>query len=387
MFETPVDLSRNVYCFLGIPVDNVGMREAVERVETAIKLRTPYLIATPNTNFLVSSMFDEAFRETLVFSDLCLPDGMWLMWLARLVGIPIKTRIAGSDLLEMIKLERPQDNPLNIFLFGGQEGAAEKASQAINDRGDAMQCVGFANPGFVAVEQMSGDDTMASVNSSHADFLLVALGAKKGQSWLHMNHARLTIPVRAHLGATINFYSGTIKRAPQFIQRCGLEWAWRIKEEPALWRRYLHDGFYAGVLLFSKILPLLAWTFYLKLSAEMRPLELTLTETDSMGQRVISLAGALTSGNVEKAVAAFHAAISEDLDVVVDLSGARAVDARFLGMLLMLQKRLRLIGRTAHFVGASRRIEFLIGLYGFPLPAAGAKPYSASQIAVMSVES
>ena len=171
------DLSRNVYCLFGIPIDNVGMRETVERIETAVRLQAPFLIATPNVNFLVMSAFDEAFRETLVFSDLCVPDGMPLVWLSRLVGIPVKKRVAGSDILEMVQRGRSADRPLNVFLFGGAEGAAEKASQAINRRGDAVRCVGFANPGFVQVENMSDDDTIGAINASRADFLYIHMGA------------------------------------------------------------------------------------------------------------------------------------------------------------------------------------------------------------------
>lgn len=111
----PDDLSRNVYCLFGVPIDNVGMRETVERIETAVKLRAPFLVATPNVNFLVVSASDEAFRETLVFSDLCVPDGMPLVWLSRLVGIPIKKRVAGSDILEMVKRGRSKDRPPRRF--------------------------------------------------------------------------------------------------------------------------------------------------------------------------------------------------------------------------------------------------------------------------------
>ena len=384
----PDDLSRDVYCLFGIPIDNVGMRETVERVETAVALRNPFLIATPNVNFLVMSASDEAFRETLVFSDLCVPDGMPLVWLGRLVGVPVKKRVAGSDILEMVKRGRTKDRPLNLFLFGGADGAAEKASQAINLRGDALRGVGFVNPGFVQVEQMSGAETIAAVNASRADFLVAALGARKGQLWLHQNHARLEIPVRAHLGAVMNFYSGTVRRAPRFLQRCGLEWAWRIKEEPALWRRYVHDGFHLATLLFSRVPPLLAWSIYLRLSGQARRAKLTVTETDAIGHRVISLAGSLTSGNVEKAVAAFRVAVSDDTEVVVDLSKARAVDARFVGMFLMLEKTLRLSGRRAVFVGASRRVAFLMRLYGFPVLRAAPTPKvdRASQIAMTSAE-
>ena len=86
-----------------------------------------------------------------------------------------------------------------------------------------------------------------------ADFLAVSLGAKKGQLWLHRNHQRLTVPVRAHLGVTVNFQAGTVKRAPPRLRAWGLEWLWRIKEEPHLWRRYAHDGWVLLGLIFTRV--------------------------------------------------------------------------------------------------------------------------------------
>src|SRR5262249_60148195 len=86
------------------------------------------------------------------------------------------------------------------------------------------------------------DDVMDGVNASGGVFLLVALGSRKGQIWLLRNHDRLQIPVRAHLGATLHFAAGTIRRAPAIVAKLGLEWLWRIKEEPHLWRRYWRDG-------------------------------------------------------------------------------------------------------------------------------------------------
>src|SRR5580692_3482738 len=83
------DLSREVYCMLGIPVDDIRMPSTVERIEAAIANKRPFLLSTPNLNFLMNSQSDASFRETLVFSDLCPPDGMPLLWIGRLIGIPL----------------------------------------------------------------------------------------------------------------------------------------------------------------------------------------------------------------------------------------------------------------------------------------------------------
>jgi N-acetylglucosaminyldiphosphoundecaprenol N-acetyl-beta-D-mannosaminyltransferase len=369
MSDFPDDLARDVFCLLGTPVDGIAMQESVDRIDAAIKTRTPFLVSTPNINFIVNAARDGAFKETLVFSDLCLPDGMWLVRLGRLLGIPLASRVAGSDLLEALKARRTREDPVRLCLFGGTDSAGRGASMAINARDDGLRCAGAVNPGFGSIEDMSADGLLSAVNSTEADFLLVALGAQKGQAWLHANHARLTAPVRAHLGATINFYAGSVKRAPRRWQRWGLEWAWRIKEEPQLWRRYAHDaGAVAGMFL-HRIAPLLLWSLYLRLAGE----GLTIKEGVGRGRRVISLAGALTGANAAAIASALRAATSAGDDFILDLSGARAVDARFAGLLWMLHKTLARRGRKARIEGAPPLIRRLLALYGFELePPAGA---------------
>src|SRR5262249_51052243 len=157
-----------------------------------------------------------------LLSDLCPADGMLIVWIARLLGIPIKQRIAGSDFFDAIKATGNPTKPLKVFLFGGAEGAASAASCALNARPTGLSCAGSLYPGFGSVEEMSRADIIHNVNSSNADFLAVSLGAKKGQLWLLRNHHRLLIPVRAHLGAAVNFEAGTLRRAPLFMQQFGL---------------------------------------------------------------------------------------------------------------------------------------------------------------------
>ena len=362
------DLTRNVFCLLGTPVDNIGMSEALDRVETAIQTRTPFLVATPNVNFIVNAALDDEFKKTLVFSDLCLPDGMWLVRLSRLLDIPIADRVAGADLLEALKSRRTGEDPVKVCFFGGADAAGERAREAINARDDGLRCVGAVNPGFGSVEEMSAEGLLSAVNSAEADFLLVALGAKKGQMWLHANHDRLTAPVRAHLGATINFYAGAIKRAPQRLQRWGLEWAWRIKEEPLLWRRYAYDGGAIALMFAHRVAPLLLWSIYLRLRRQWVGERLIL-EDANRGRGEISLAGALTAANAAAIAAALRSAISAHGDLILDLSGARAVDARFAGLLWMLHKTLARRGRTARIKGAPFLIRWMLALYGFEIPA------------------
>jgi len=97
--------------------------------------------------------------------------------------------------------------------------------------------VGSMDPGFGTVESMSTDETLAEINRHNIDVIIVSLGAGKGQAWIEANRHKLNAPIISHLGAVINFFAGTVHRAPQWVQKQGLEWCWRILQEPSLWKR------------------------------------------------------------------------------------------------------------------------------------------------------
>jgi N-acetylglucosaminyldiphosphoundecaprenol N-acetyl-beta-D-mannosaminyltransferase len=361
---TPDDLSREVYCVLGIPVDVIEMPAVLRRIETAVASRAPFLISTPNLNFLVNSQSDSDFRESLLLSDLCPADGFSLVWIARLVGVSIKHRVAGSDFFDTISNEYSSAKPLKLFLFGGEEGVAAMASRSLNARQGGLYCVGSLCPGFGSSEEMSRYEIIDRINASNADFLAVSLGAKKGQLWLMRNHHRLLIPVRAHLGASINFQAGTLRRAPPIMREIGLEWLWRIKEEPYLWRRYWHDGSVLLRLLIARVLPLAIGTWWLQRKYGRHRQDLIITQAVSHESVTVSLSGPATARHVDRIITAFRDAIAMRKPIVIDFSNTHAVDARFLGLLLMLRKSVKGGGANPIFAGLSPGLKRVFRLSG-----------------------
>jgi N-acetylglucosaminyldiphosphoundecaprenol N-acetyl-beta-D-mannosaminyltransferase len=358
------DLSREVYCILGMPIDAVEMLSVVRRIEMAATSKTPFFISTPNLNFLVNSQGNPEFRETLLLSDLCPADGMSIICLAWLIGIPINNRIAGCDIFDALKTEHDFEKPLKVFIFGGAEGIALAASRSLNAEQSGLCCVGSHYPGFGSVDEMSQCDILDKINSSDADLLVASLGAQKGQLWLQRNHHQLRIPVRTHLGALINFEAGTLKRAPALIQRLGLEWLWRIKEEPHLWRRYWNDGRVLLRLLVTRVLPLAIWTRWLRLKYGGRERNLVITQHHGDESVTVRLAGSATARYVDMIIAAFRDAIAMKKRIMIDFSNTRAVDARFLGLLLMLRKKLKDDGASAVLIGLSPELRRIFRLNG-----------------------
>jgi len=362
----PDDLSRDVYCMLGVPLDAIGMPGALSRIEAAARGKTRFLISTPNLNHFVLSRSDREFRESLVLSDLCTTDGMPIVWIARLAGIAIKSRTAGADIFDALRSEVSPARSLKIFLFGGPEGVAEIAARALNSRPGGVEVVGWLYPGFCSAEEMSRNDIIDRINSSGADFLVVALGSQKGNLWLQRNHHRLRIPVRAHFGAALNFQAGTVRRAPRVMQKLGLEWLWRIKEEPYLWKRYWNDGSVMLSLMFTHVLPFVFWTWWLRRRCE-RTEDLIITQADGSETITLSLSGPANAQHVAKAIPAFREATATRKQITLDFSNVRAIDARFLGLLLMLKKKLKADGAAPRFIGVSPLLAKIFWLGGLDL--------------------
>jgi len=248
------DFQRDIYCILGMPIDSADTKQTVEIIESSAKNNQRCFLSTVNLNFFVQSLKQDDFHNSLVQSDLSVADGQPILWLAKCLGVPLRERVAGSTLFEQLQT-RQNAQEISVFFFGGQDNVAEKAMLKMNTKSNGLTCVGALNPGIGSIEEMSTPKILESINSVTTDFVVVSLGAKKGQAWIMENISKLNAPVVSHLGAVVNFVEGSVARAPTFIQNSGLEWAWRIKEEPVLWKRYFFDGIQLIRILLSRVIP------------------------------------------------------------------------------------------------------------------------------------
>lgn len=313
-------------------------------------------------NFLVASQSDSEFRESLLRSDLCPVDGTPIVWIARLLGIPISKRVSGSDIFEALKVAPQTRCSPRVFLLGGAPGVAKAAAEALKSTPQGIISVGYLNPGYGGIEEMSGSRIIDAVNSSNADLLVVALGAKKGQLWLIKNHCRLKVPVRSHLGATINFQAGIYKRAPLFTRKLGLEWLWRIKEEPHLWRRYWDDGRVLLSLMFKNVLPLAAGAGWRRLKGQN---EFAFKISRVSDVTSITLRGALVAVHVERLIDVFRDALGSNRPIIVNLAEVSQIDCRIFGLFLMVRKQALELNLKFQFTGIAPRLERLFRLNRF----------------------
>lgn len=348
---------RDVYCLLGLPFDKTSLENAIERVSEAVYSRDACFLSTPNLNFAVAAQSDDAFYTSVAESDFVVADGMPLIWVAKLLGLPFKERVAGSTLFEALQ-KKQSERPIKVFFFGGEQGIAKLAHQRINTDDCNIESCGFYDPGFVPLVEMSSPAIINKINSAAPDFVLVALGAKKGQAWIQANRANITAPVICHLGAVINFVAGHVIRAPKRWQKLGLEWLWRVKQEPLLWKRYAVDGVGFFRMLITQVLPLALYDRVLLVRYHQKSYQL---EQNFDGKVRLLIDGSVSTNNISE----FKRLLSSVLmsfsdDVVIECLKLRYIDSAFIGTLLVYQSQLNNQGRYLSLLHVSKRIQRIL---------------------------
>ncbi len=351
------DLERNVWCVLGLIFDNVNMDQAIGTINSACHSGDRLTVCTPNLNFISMAQADPKFRDSVLRSELSLLDGMPILWVAKLLNYPLPERVPGSGLTE--KMYNQVGDKLKVFLFGGSAGTAEKASTRTNKHSSGLQVIGHHDPGFVSVEEMSSDPIINEINSCTPDMLLLALGASKAQSWIDLNKTRLNARIIIHVGATMGFLAGTIKRAPDAIQQIGLEWLWRIFEEPSLWQRYAKDGISVGWLFLTRIVP---YFFWLRLKERRYTHNPHLgVETDSTPNSfVVKLSGVGICKTLSLFIPVLVEAVRVQKNVQINLSDLVYIDSRFLASFILLRKHVLLGGNTLRLSHIPAHIKRII---------------------------
>lgn len=339
----------------GIPIDLVDMEAVVREIDAAAKSRQPLLISTVNSNFIALSARDRAFRDSLVESDLCTVDGIGVLLLCKLVcGRPV-TRVSGADIFEVLqaRADNGLGRPLRVFFLGGASGVADLARKRLNAaRSPAICCVGALDPGFGSMAELSRPAVIDAINDAQPDFLVVALGAERGQAWLIANGPKLRVPVRSHFGAVVNFVAGTIERAPGRWQSLGLEWVWRIRREPKLVRRYWADAWSLGWLLASQVVPQAGATWLGKALAIVRPDRARLSLEDEETAIRVRIGGRLDDTMAEPMQDVFAAALASEKPMILDVSELASAQSEVSGAVLRLRHELARRGRSLRIEGA-----------------------------------
>ena len=238
---------------MGIPFDNVTRAQTLAIIHRMIVSRAPHYIATANVDFLVQAQTDVELRRILFDAHLVLSDGTPLLWASRWLGNPLAERVSGSDLVPLL-LEAASENGYRIFILGAAEAINEKAATNIQAQYPNLTVAGRYSPPPSPLQAMNHAEIRRQIQEAKPDILLVAFGCPKQEKWISMHYRELGVPVCVGVGATVDFLAGAVKRAPVWMRKCGLEWLFRLAQEPRrLFGRYAKDFGVFGVGMFHQL--------------------------------------------------------------------------------------------------------------------------------------
>jgi N-acetylglucosaminyldiphosphoundecaprenol N-acetyl-beta-D-mannosaminyltransferase len=233
--------TRPSIAILGVAFDNVTTAEALERIERMMASRKPHYLATANVDFLVQAREDIELRRILFDADLVLCDGTPLLWVSRLLGNPLPERVAGADVVPRL-IEMAAEKKYRLFLLGATPDSVSRAASNLRDTYPELIIAGYYSPPFNKLIEMEHDQIKSRILAAKPDLLLVSFGCPKQEKWIAMHYRALGVPVAIGVGATIDFLAGKVSRAPLWMRRSGLEWVYRLLQEPRrLFRRYMKD--------------------------------------------------------------------------------------------------------------------------------------------------
>jgi N-acetylglucosaminyldiphosphoundecaprenol N-acetyl-beta-D-mannosaminyltransferase len=231
---SPADVS--VHELLGVPVHAATMAEVLDRVDEAIRQRDRLHIGVVNAAKLVNMRRDDRLRQDVLASDLILADGMSVVWAGRLLGRALPERVAGIDLM-LGMLRRADGRGYRVYCLGATDAVLEAATARIAADWPGVKLVGRHHGYFSPGEEPA---VAADIAAARPDILFVAMTSPRKEHFLARWSERLEVPVCHGVGGSFDVLAGRVQRAPEGWQRLGLEWLYRVKQEPRrLWRRYL----------------------------------------------------------------------------------------------------------------------------------------------------
>jgi N-acetylglucosaminyldiphosphoundecaprenol N-acetyl-beta-D-mannosaminyltransferase len=225
---------------LGCRADNLTMAEAVDTLVARLDRGQQTRAAFVNADCMNLALRTPAYRSAVDTADLVFLDGSGMRLAGRLLGKTIRDNVNGTDLFPHLCAALASRGG-RLFLLGAAPGIAERVRDWIHARYPGVQVVGTRH-GYYAPEEAGS--VLEAIRSARPDVLLVAFGAPRQDCWLRHNLAATGATIGIGVGGLFDFYSGSIPRAPRWMRRLGVEWVWRLAQEPRrLWRRYLIGNF------------------------------------------------------------------------------------------------------------------------------------------------
>lgn len=220
---------------LGIKISSVDTTATLALMDAFISDGRPHMVVTADSSCVVLAQDDNELRAIVNSADLVTPDSIGIIWAARRFGHPLPERVSGADIVEHL-CERAAKQGYRVFLLGAAPGIAAAASEKLQQKYRGVQIVG-THHGYFSPDE--SDAIVKEIRSAKPDILFVAMGIPMQEKWIFRHMDQLQVPVSMGVGGTFDVVSGKVKRAPKWMQRCGLEWFYRLASNPKKFRKVM----------------------------------------------------------------------------------------------------------------------------------------------------
>ena len=233
---------------LGVRVRRTSLVQALDDVEASIKRRERSYAVFVNVYNVIESRRDAAYRQALNEADFPMADGIPLVWASRVLGQPVASRCCGPDFLVGMNA-RAAEKGYTVFIMCGGDRKAERTADAFQARYPNLKIVGAWTPPWGPIEGQNNEYILRELSRTQPDILWVGLGAPLQERWVHTNRERIEACFTGAVGGAFDYHIGMRKRAPRWMQHRGLEFWYRISQDPSLfWKKRHYADFHMFVL-------------------------------------------------------------------------------------------------------------------------------------------
>jgi N-acetylglucosaminyldiphosphoundecaprenol N-acetyl-beta-D-mannosaminyltransferase len=232
---------------MGCFIDNLSMEETLQRIEGFVKSGKPHQHVVVNVDKIVKAQADDELREIINQCALINADGMPVVWASHILGKPLKERVTGIDLFEAL-IARSAEKGWRVYFLGAKESVVRQIKDLYTMKYPHLQIAGYRNGYWDPAEER---DIAGQIKTSNADILFVAISSPKKEQFLSMYQGEMQVPFAMGVGGSFDVVSGSVRRAPLWMQRAGLEWFYRFLQEPRrMFKRYFIDDLaFIGLLI------------------------------------------------------------------------------------------------------------------------------------------
>ncbi len=226
---------RETVNILGVNIDKITAKDALLKAEGFANSDGVSVIYTPNPEIVMAAYEDEEFKNVLNSSDMCVPDGIGVVYGAKMIGNPLPERVAGFDLSKGL-IEKLSKTGGSVFLFGSKPGIAELAGENLVKEYPGIKIAGTRDGYF---KESDEQEIIDAINASNANLLLVCLGAPKQEKWIYKNKDKLNVNLCIGAGGSLDVFAGAVNRAPEIFIKLNLEWFYRFCKQPSRIGRFM----------------------------------------------------------------------------------------------------------------------------------------------------